>query len=371
MNPTLAVHDPTDGHLIDDAPAQTTEDVQAIASRLRAAQPAWEALGPKARAAYVGKLRDWVLDHQAELTELLRSESGKAMPDAALEAMGIVDVMTYFAGRAEKAMAEESIRPHGPLTMSKQLKLRHRPYQLVGVITPWNFPLTLPVMDAIPALLAGAAVVVKPSEYTPLALKRMVQAWTEDIGAPDVFALALGTGDVGGAVVEAADYIQFTGSTVTGRKIGVRCAERLIPCGLELGGKDPMLVLADANIDRAANAAAWGGLFNAGQVCTSVERVYVEASVYDEFIDKLVERVRGLRHGASTTGELRDIGSMANANQVDVVERHVNDAVASGAKVLTGGRRSDGPGHYYEPTILVDVDQDMLVMREETFGPVV
>ena len=368
---TLAVHDPTDGRVVGDTPTQSREEVQALATRLRAAQPAWEALGPKARAEHVGRLRDWVLDHQDELVTLLRSESGKSMPDAALEAMGIVDVMTFFAGKAESALADESQRPHGPLTMGKQLGLRRRPHPLVGIITPWNFPLTLPVMDAIPALLAGAAVMVKPSEYTPLALQRMVRAWNEDLGAPDVFALALGTGDVGESVVEVSDYVQFTGSTVTGRKIGVRCAERLIPCGLELGGKDPMVVLADANIERAANAAAWGGLVNSGQVCTSVERVYVESAVYDEFVDQLVERVRGLRHGPSATDDLRDVGAMANANQVDVVERHVNDAIASGARVLTGGRRGAGPGFSYEPTVLVDVDQDMLVMREETFGPVI
>lgn len=368
---TFAVRDPTDGTVVGDTPTQSRDEVHAIAARLRAAQPAWEALGPKARAAHVGRLRDWVLDHQDEIVELLRRESGKSQPDAALEAIGIVDVMTFFAGKAESAMADESQRPHGPLTMGKQLGVRRRPYPLVGVITPWNFPLTLPVMDAIPALLAGAAVLVKPSEYTPLALQRMVRAWNEELGAPDVFALALGTGEVGESVVEVSDYVQFTGSTVTGRKIGVRCAERLIPCGLELGGKDPMLVLADAPVERAANAAAWGGLVNSGQVCTSVERVYVEEAVADEFIDLLVERVRGLRSGPAANGELRDVGAMANAGQVDIVERHVADAVASGARVLTGGRRGPGPGFAYEPTVLVDVDQDMLVMREETFGPVI
>ncbi len=368
---TLAVHDPTDGRVVGDTPTQSREEVQQIASRLRAAQPAWEALGPRQRAVHVGRLRDWVLDHQDELVDLLRKESGKAMPDASLEAMGIVDVMTYFAGQAEQALSDEGVKPHGPLTMSKQLELRRRPYQLVGIITPWNFPLTLPVMDAIPALLAGASVILKPSEYTPLALQRMVRAWTEELGAPDVFALALGTGDVGESVVEVADYVQFTGSTVTGRKIGVRCAERLIPCGLELGGKDPMIVLADAAIERAANGAAWGGLFNAGQVCTSVERVYIEDAVYEEFVDLLVERVRTLRTGPSPNGELRDVGAMANLNQLEIVERQVNDAVANGARVLTGGRRIDGPGFYYEPTVLVDVDHDMLVMREETFGPVI
>lgn len=368
---TFTVRDPTDGTIVDDTPSQTRDEVQATAARLRAAQPAWEALGPKGRAAHVGRLRDWVLDHEQELCDLLRSESGKAMPDAALEVVGIVDVMTFFADRAEDALADEQVKPHGPLDRTKDLVIRRRPYPLVGVITPWNFPLTLPIMDAIPALLAGAAVIVKPSEYTPLALRRLVRAWSEELGAPDVFALAVGTGEAGESVVEVADYVQFTGSTVTGRKIGVRCAERLIPCGLELGGKDPMLVLADANVERAANAAAFGGLFNCGQVCTSVERVYVEAAVYEEFVDLLVERVRGLRHGPAAGGELRDVGSMANESQLRIVERHVTDAVASGARVLTGGRRLDVPGFYFEPTVLVDVDQDMLVMREETFGPVI
>jgi len=365
---TLEIRSPADGRPVGRVPADGAGDVHALAQRLRAAQPAWEALEPGERAAWLGRLRDWVLDHQDELAAQLREETGKAGPDAALEVLAVVSVITYFSGRAAPALARERRRPAGPLTLTKELHVARRPYPLVGVITPWNFPLVLPAMDAVPALLAGAAVLLKPSEVTPLTIARLADAWRE-LGAPDVLGVAQGGAEAGTALVDAVDFVQFTGSTATGRAIAVRAAERLIPCGLELGGKDPMLVLADADVQRAANAAAWGGLFNSGQVCVSVERVYVEDAVHDAFVEALVQRVQDLRHGPAA-GDAADIGAMATDAQVDIVAAHVDDAVARGARVLTGGRRGGGPGRWYEPTVLVDVDHDMRVMTEETFGPV-
>ena len=239
------------------------------------------------------------------------------------------------------------------------------------MISPWNFPLTLALGDAIPALQAGAAVVVKPSEFTPLGLIEVVEAWKEEIGAPDVFDCVHGTGEAGGALIDDVDFIQFTGSDRTGRKVMARAAETLTPVSLELGGKDPMIVLADADVDRAANAAAWGGMFNSGQICISVERIYVEEPVYDEFVAKLTKEVGGLRQGADGRKPEKDVGAMTSPNQTAIVEDHVNDALANGARALTGGKRVDGPGDYFEPTVLVDVDHSMKVMRDETFGPVV
>ncbi len=273
----------------------------------------------------------------------------------------------YWAGNAEKFLADRHPKPHSPLAAVKKLTTVYRPYPVVGVITPWNFPFAMPSMDVIPALAAGAAVLLKPSEVTPLSAVEFVRGWTE-IGAPPVLAVATGYGETGAAVVANVDYVQFTGSTATGRIIARQCAERLIPYSLELGGKDPALVLADADLDRAANGIAWGGLFNSGQVCVSVERVYVEESVYDEFLAKLTENVRGLRQGRDDRSYTFDVGAMATAAQRDIVERHVDEALAAGARVVTGGKAA-GVGTFFEPTVLADVEQSMSCMTEETFGP--
>ncbi|HYC81512.1 MAG TPA: aldehyde dehydrogenase family protein [Solirubrobacterales bacterium] len=198
-----------------------------------------------------------------------------------------------------------------------------------------------------------------------------VAAWKYELGAPDVFDVVQGIGETGGALVDNVDFIQFTGSDRTGRKVMARAAETLTPVSLELGGKDPMIVLADADLDRAANAAAWGGMFNSGQVCISVERIYVEEPVYDRFVEKLATEVGKLRQGADHARDPKDVGAMTSPNQIGIVADQVDDALAQGARALTGGKRVAGPGDYFEPTVLVDVDHTMKVMREETFGPVV
>jgi betaine-aldehyde dehydrogenase len=199
----------------------------------------------------------------------------------------------------------------------------------------------------------------------------IVQAWKNEIGGPDVLDVVNGLGETGTALVDEVDFVQFTGSDRTGRKVMARAAETLTPVSLELGGNDPMIVLRDANLDRAANAAAWGGLANSGQICISAERVYVEEPIYDEFVAKLGEEIGRLRQGADGATSEHEIGAMTSPAQVEIVEKHVGGAIEAGARALTGGRRLDGPGDYYEPTVLVDVDHSMEVMREETFGPVI
>jgi acyl-CoA reductase-like NAD-dependent aldehyde dehydrogenase len=217
--------------------------------------------------------------------------------------------------------------------------------------------------------MAGCAVLTKASEVTPLGWAAAVEGW-KAIGAPDVLDAVTGRGEAGAAVVDAVDMIQFTGSVETGRRIGIRAAERMIPSCLELGGKDAMIVLADADIDRAAKAAVWGGFYNAGQICVSVERVYVESAVYDEFVAKVVEHTRRLRVGTDAPGEMSsDVGAIATRDQLDIIERHVGDALANGARIAAGGRRVAGDGLFFEPTVLLDVDESMQCMREETFGP--
>jgi acyl-CoA reductase-like NAD-dependent aldehyde dehydrogenase len=366
--PVVQVNAPADGGIAGTVPAMNAAAVAARAADLRAAQPTWLKLGPEGRAPFFAAYRDWLLDHAEEITDLLQLETGKVRHEALIEIGMAADLINYFAKIAGSALATEKRKPHNLTSASSNLTVTYSPHQLVGVITPWNFPIAGPFMDVTPALAAGAAVLVKPSEVTPLSLVRALEGWRE-IGAPDVFAAVTGTGETGAALIDVVDFVQFTGSTATGRKIATRAADRLIGYSLELGGKDPMIVLADADLERAVNGAAWGGLFNSGQVCISVERVYVEAPVYDEFVERLAAKVAELRLGPGPLGS-SDVGSMATSAQVDIVQRHVDDAVASGAKLLTGGQRGS-EGYSFEPTVLADVDHSMSCMREETFGPTI
>jgi acyl-CoA reductase-like NAD-dependent aldehyde dehydrogenase len=365
----LEVRSPADGSVIACVADQSAEHVRATVRRLRGNQPAWEALGPTGRGAWLGRLRDWLFDNDERVAELLQRETGKPWQEATLEVPFAIDLLEYYRKRAGKFLAESHPRPHNLLTASKRLTVAYRPYPVVGVICPWNNPVLLALADAVPALLAGAAVAIKPSELTPLATREIVRGWREDVGAPDVLECLTGAGDTGSALVDEADFIQFTGSTATGRGIAQRAAERLIPYSLELGGKDAMIVLADADLQRAANAAVWGAMFNSGQACTSVERVFVEEPVYDEFVRLAAERVRSLRRRPGGKRFDADIGALSGQQQLAIVERHVSEALANGARALVGGKRADAPGAYFEPTVLVDVDQSMRCMREETFGP--
>ena len=364
----LDVHAPVDGHVVGTVMDTDEASVASAATQLRVAQQEWEALGAGGRARHLLRLRDWVLDNEPYLLDVMQSESGKVRQDAAFETAAGADVIGFFARRAGRYLSVKHPLPHGPLTLSKALTVAYRPYPLVGVITPWNFPLFLPLGDCVPALMAGAAVLCKPSEVTPLTAVELGRGWQE-IGAPDVFRVVTGAAGTGAAVVDEVDYVQFTGSTATGRAIAVRAAQRLIPCSLELGGKDAMIVLNDANLDRAVGGALWGGFFNSGQVCTSVERVYVEDGIYDEFVSKLTERAGKLRQGPDTVAGTSEVGAMANEAQVRIVASHVDDAVAHGATVATGGSAGARAGSWFEPTVLLDVDQSMRIMREETFGP--
>jgi acyl-CoA reductase-like NAD-dependent aldehyde dehydrogenase len=367
----IEVHNPATGDRIATVPISSPESVAETVGRVRANQPEWEAMGIEGRYHWLGKLRDWLLDNSAQVADTMQAETGKVRGDTAAEMIYLTDLINFYGAKAAKFIGEEKIRPHSPLMATKKLSVQHRPYPVVGVISPWNFPLALALGDAIPALQAGAAVVVKPSEFTPLGLAEIIKAWKEEIGGPDVFDCVHGTGEAGGALIDNVDFIQFTGSDRTGRKVMARAADTLTPVSLELGGKDPMIVLSDADLDRAANAATWGAMYNSGQVCLSVERIYVEEPAYDEFVAKLTKEVSDLRQGADGRSPEKEVGAMTSPNQAAIVEDHVNDALANGAKALTGGKRVEGPGDYFEPTVLVDVDHSMKVMRDETFGPVV
>jgi acyl-CoA reductase-like NAD-dependent aldehyde dehydrogenase len=365
---TISVHNPATGRVVGSVSIDGPETVAAKARELRLFQPEWEEIGPRGRKKWMLKWQEWILDNSAHITDVLMSETGKSRVDANIEATAVADAINYWAGHAEEFMADKNVSAHIPLYRVKKFTTVYRPQPLVGVITPWNFPFTMPGLDVPPALAAGCAVLLKPSEVTPLSAVEFVRGWTE-VGAPPVLGLTTGYGATGAALIDHVDMIQFTGSTATGKKVAVACAERLIPCSLELGGKDPAIVLADADVERAANGIAWGGFFNSGQVCVSTERVYVEAPIYDEFVATLAEKVGKLQQGSETDSSFTyDVGAMATPAQRDIVERHVGEAVAAGAKVLTGGKPT-GKGTFFEPTILTDVTQDMTCITEETFGP--
>jgi acyl-CoA reductase-like NAD-dependent aldehyde dehydrogenase len=367
----IEVLNPANGETIARLDVDSPAAVTATVARVRANQADWEAMGIEGRYHWLGKLRDWLLDNEQRISDTMQLETGKVRGDVGAERIYLTDLINFYGKKASKFIGEESVRPHSPLLASKKLSVLYRPYPVVGVISPWNFPLALALGDAIPALQAGAAVVIKPSEFTPLGISEVIDAWKTEIGGPDVFDCVHGTGDAGGALIDNVDFIQFTGSDRTGRKVMARAADTLTPVSLELGGKDPMIVLADADLDRAANAATWGGMYNSGQVCLSVERIYVEEPVYDEFVTKLTAAVGELNQGADGRDFGKDVGAMTSPNQIAVVADQVDGALADGARALVGGKAVDGPGDYFEPTVLVDVDHSMKVMREETFGPVV
>jgi acyl-CoA reductase-like NAD-dependent aldehyde dehydrogenase len=365
----LDVRSPADGRVVGTQRIHTGPSVAAEAERLRAAQPEWEALGPNGRSRHLLRWLDWIMDNEQHLVELVQAESGKSWGDSAFEPSVAIEVINYVTKNAAKWLADRTVKPHGAANATKILRLHVRPYQLVGVILPWNVPLGMPMMDVPGALAAGAAVLSKPSETTPLAWLEAVRGWQE-IGAPPVLGCVTGLGATGEAVIDQVDMVQFTGSARTGRRVGVRAAERLIPCSLELGGKDAMIVLDDADVDRAVGGAVWGGLFNTGQACVSVERVYVHERVYDEFVAKLTTEVSRIRQGTDSDKSFsNEIGALATADQVNIVERHVQDALSKGATVTTGGTRGPSSGNYFTPTVIVGVDHTMDCMREETFGP--
>ncbi len=340
-------------------------DVPRIATGLRAAQRDWEARGAKGRAKVLARYAVWLGEHRDEIEELLIKETGKSAVDAAQEVPLLIMFASYYIKTMEKALAPESRPASLPFLSIKKVTVHYRPRPVVGIIAPWNYPVANLLMDGIAALAAGCAVLLKPSERTPLTAELLLRGWL-DSGAPEVMAIVQGAREAVEAVVDNSDYIQFTGSSATGAKVMERAARRLTPVSLELGGKDPMIVLEDADVDLAAHAAVWGAMFNAGQTCVSVERVYVLDAIYQQFVDAVVRAVEDLKMGA---GDGYDVGAQIDQSQVAVTERHVEDAKAKGARALTGGERPAGEGSFYPPTVLVDVDHSMMCMTEETFGP--
>ena len=367
---TFSVDNPATGETIAEVPSLKSRQVVDLVRRARRAQPAWEGLGFDGRARLMRDMRRWLVANRRRIIHTLSEENGKSWDDSQIEVFYCADALGFWAKKASRYLADERVRPHSPLLIGRRLINRYRPYGVVGVIGPWNYPLINNFGDAIPALMAGNSVVMKPSQMTPLSSLLMEEGMRE-VGVPDdVFLVATGSGgEVGKALVDNVDMLHFTGSTDIGRKLAGQAAERLLPVTLELGGNDPMIVLEDANLERAANSAVWGAMQNGGQTCISVERIYVEGRAYEPFVQKVVEKVRALRQDAPGGPGAIDVGAVTSPEQVGILEEHVRDAVEKGAKVEVGGKRREGPGRFFSPTVLTNVNHSMKVMSDETFGP--
>jgi acyl-CoA reductase-like NAD-dependent aldehyde dehydrogenase len=366
----IVVENPATGREIARVPDMPPEAVAELARKARAAQPGWNALGFEGRGRVLLRAQKWVVDHRDRIIDTIVAETGKTYEDALIAEFNYAAAsFGFWAKNAPKYMADEKVRSSSPFVMGRKLVVRYEPLGLVGVIGPWNYPLTNSFGDCIPALAAGNAVILKPSEVTPMTSLLMAEALRE-CGLPEhVYQVATGRGETAQALIDEVDMIMFTGSTRTGKKVMERAAQTLTPVALELGGKDPMIVLADADLERAANAAVYYSMQNGGQTCISVERAYVEEPVYDEFVAKVTEKARALRQGVPSGPGSVDVGAVTSPPQMDIIDEHVEDARAKGARIVTGGRGRREGGYFYEPTVMVDVDHTMKAMTEETFGP--
>jgi succinate-semialdehyde dehydrogenase/glutarate-semialdehyde dehydrogenase len=366
----LSLTNPATREPIGEIEVQNAHDVASALEAARKAQLDWAARSVGERARYLTRAVQELIDRQDEFIDVLLRESGKTRTEILMmEIYSACDVLTYYAKHAAQMLGSEKQPLHGFMRFVKKLRMEYRPLGVVGVISPWNSPFILSLSPTIQALLAGNAVLLKPSEVTPFSGK-LVKDLLESVALPDdLLTVLMGDGETGAALVEAGvDKISFTGSIETGRSVAEACARQLIPYTLELGGKDPMIVCEDANLDNAAGGAVAGAFLNSGHICCATERVYVVDEVADEFTQKVLERVARLRQGSR--GEF-DVGAIFWDRQLEIIEAHVADAIARGAKLLAGGRRNPSlDGLFFEPTVLADVNHDMLIMQEETFGPV-
>ncbi len=364
---TLTSYNPATGDPIDTVPIHSEDDVQSMVARAHEVQPEWAETPMDERAELMRDFRDLLLDRRDEVARLLTDEVGKPLVEALMQEVAMTaEMATYFAKQGPEVLRDQRVKHR--LMKNKKSTLVREPKGVIGIITPWNYPLVLSTQSILPALLAGNAVINKPSEYTPLTSLK-VQELLLEVGLPeDVLQVATGEGTTGAALVEAnVQHISFTGSVETGRKIAARCGERLISCTMELGGKDAAIVLEDAPMERTIGGLTWAAFTNAGQICASLERVFVHESIADDLIDGIVEKASSLRLGPGT--DEVDVGPMAMEGQLEKVEDQVRDAREKGAAILTGGNRGPEEGNYFEPTVLIEVDDDMKVLREETFGP--
>jgi acyl-CoA reductase-like NAD-dependent aldehyde dehydrogenase len=353
--------DPVTGEPVGTFPVHGEQEVRSTVERARAAAEWWAGLGFADRARRLGSWRARLATRSAELAELIHREGGKPVDDALIELASTVAQLHWAPANAERVLGRRKVRP-GALVSNLAATVEYQPYGVVGVIGPWNYPVFTPMGSIGYALAAGNAVVFKPSEYTPAVGSWLVDSFAEVVPEQPVLQLVTGDGRTGAALCRAGvDKIAFTGSTATAKKVMAACAETLTPVLLECGGKDALIVDADADIDAAATAALWGGMANAGQTCIGIERVYAVDAVHDEFVAALTAKARQLRPGTS-------YGPATMPAQLDVIRRHVADALARGGRAVVGGADAVRPPYAY-PTVLVDVPEDADAVTQETFGP--
>jgi len=349
----------------------TTEEVRSAVARARKAQQEWATRSFEERAEVLWRLVDQFVARQEDIIDIVIKETGKPRNEAvAMEVLAPCMQISHYAKRAGGYLKTVHRRPSGVMRFSKKLTLIYQPLGVVGLITPWNGPVALAANPLAQALMAGNAVVHKPSEVTPFSAV-LLHELTVAAGFPqDLYQVVQGDGQTGAALLEAGvDKVSFTGSVATGRKVGEACGRNLIPVTLELGGKDAMIVCRDADLDRAAEGAVRGSCFNAGHYCCGTERIYVPESIYAPFVEKVVAQAKALKQ--TDKGE-SDIGAIFWDKQMDIIEAHMSDAKAKGAKVLVGGERDRKlSGYFFPATVVVDVDHDMDLMSKETFGPVI
>jgi acyl-CoA reductase-like NAD-dependent aldehyde dehydrogenase len=365
-------YDPSTGEEIGRAPRMNADDVAAAVSSARAAQPAWAKRSYRERAPFIRRAREIVLGQLEEIATLISRETGKPAAEAiSMEVVPTLDLMHYFAENTHRLLSQQRIGLGQYNFMGRSSYVTYKPLGVVSIISPWNFPWATPLDEIVMALMAGNAVVVKPSELTPLTALKFGEVFKQAQLPNGLLEIVTGDGSTGAALVDAGvDKIMFTGSVNTGKRVAEAAARHLTPVVLELGGKDPMIVLEDANLENAARAAIWGAFSNSGQACASIERCYVHESIAAQFIDLVVKETRLLKQDKAVV-ESTDIGAMTNERQLQIVESHVSDAVERGAQVHTGGQRiNDSGGWFHQPTVVTGVDHSMKLMRDETFGPV-
>jgi acyl-CoA reductase-like NAD-dependent aldehyde dehydrogenase len=366
----IEVRAPATGERIGEVPVMSEAEVRASVERARVAQKAWAALPLEERCELILRYKDAIVERTDEVVDLLARECGKPRHEALThEVLVVADLAAYFTKVAPKVLAPREVPMH--LLKHRKAMLHYVPRGVVAVISPWNFPFQLPLRDILLALIAGNAVVLKPSEITPLIALKAKQIWDEAGLPPDVFRVVTGRGATGAALIDAGiQFCVLTGSVATGKRVAAACGERLIPCVMELGGKAPFIACSDVDVERTARGIVYGAFANAGQVCISIERVYAHRDVHDRLVSRVVELTRELKIGDPATDWV-DVGAMIFPKQMDIALHHIQDAVAKGARLEIGGHRRPGPGQFFEPTVLSGCNHAMSVMTGEIFGPVV
>jgi acyl-CoA reductase-like NAD-dependent aldehyde dehydrogenase len=363
----LAFSNPATGELFGQVPMSTPEDIRQAVCDLRAGFKPWSSKPVKERVRILGKLQEVLIDAADEITEVLNKDTGKSRQDALIELWMTVDLLKVYRSHAARWLRRQPV-PRGYFFF-KRCYFEQRPYGLVLVISPWNYPFYLSMPPVIAALLAGNTVILKPSEVTGASGLLMEEIFKRVPELAPYVRVMHGDGEVGAALVQAApDYIFVTGSTLTGKKVMAAASENLVPVACELGGKDAVIILEDADIEKAARWTVWGAFFNSGQTCIAVSRVYVVESRYEEFVERAMHHRNLLKIGYSTELESSFyLGPMTDPRQLKIIDRHMQDALAKGAQVLAGGTLN---GMFFEPVVMTNVDHSMLIMREETFGPI-